>query len=153
MKKTNLAATFLALVLSSCTVYMPLTVDHPTLTVFPNSLKSHTYIGVSPDSLKTRDDVMNTFVNYESVSFKTLNDGDTWVFEWEYDKYNIRRGVAPVPKTLSFQFEGDRVVAWESQGLKLNPLTRMEKILIGGIVGLSIDVLFVVAVLQNISLY
>lgn len=158
MNKSILAVPFLALIfLSSCTVAVPLGVA-----LQKNKLKSHTYAGLTPDRLKTRDDVSFTFTNDTTVSFIEKNDGATWVFQWESEEGNARMnepGVytiespLPLPKTLSFQFEGDSIVAWESQGIQFDAMTRKNKIIIGCIVGLGLDVFFVVYGLQNLTLF
>jgi len=169
MKNAILAATFLILiVLSSCTVAVPLGVGG-SIAFQKNKSKSHLYPGFSnayegltPDSLKTRDDVSFTFSNDTTVNFINKNDGATYVFQWESKKGNARKnkpGVhstetpPPLPTTLSFHFEGDSVVAWESQGIKLNAMTTKKKVIVGCVVGFAVgvglDVLFWVSAFQS----
>jgi hypothetical protein len=157
MNKFFIAALFSSLILSSCTVFFPLNIAFPDQ-LMNQSIRGKifnetpTYAGLEPDSLKTRDDVNDTFMNDNTVSFTTKNDGDTWIFEWEADQGNARNNKPlPLPKTLSFHFEGDSVVSWESEGIKLNALTKKERILIGFLVGLGLDVGVILISLANWS--
>ena len=169
MKNAILAATFLTLiVLNSCTIAVPLGVGG-SIAFQKNKSKSHlypsfsnAYAGLTPDSLKTRDDVSFTFSNDTTVNFINKNDGATYVFQWESKKGNARKNKSgvhgtetppPLPTTLSFHFEGDSVVAYESQGIKLNAMTTKKKVIGGGVVGfvvgVGLDVLFWVSAFQS----
>lgn len=162
MNKFLIAALFSSLILSSCSVIVPVSMANPSLlrsdsgvqSAAKKMMETPAYAGLDPDRLKTRDDVSDTFINDSSVSFTTKNNGDTWVFEWEADQGNARNDEPlPLPKTLSFHFEGDSIVSWESEGINLFALRRKGKILIGFLVGLGLDVGVISIALGNLNLF
>ena len=117
-------------------------------------METPAYAGLDPDQLKTRDDVNKTFVNDDSVRFKTENHGDTWVYDWGADRSSSSDDSSTLePKTLRFNFEGDCVVSWESEGINLYAFTRSQKILLGCAVGLVLDLVIVAAALSDLNLF
>ena len=159
MQKVFIASLFLELMLCSCSVGVPMSLAKPEKLIalslpVKKMMETPAYAGLDPDGLETREDVSNTFVNDKSVSFRTKDHGDTWIFEWEADKSNARNDEPlPSPKTLSFHFEGDSVVSWDNEGVNLNALTKRGKILVGFVVGLGLDVAIEAASLGNLSLF
>ena len=161
MIKMFFAAILAGLVLSSCSVVVPVRLAKPSRSSKATSgglvkkiMKTPAYAGLDPDQLKTRDDVNNTFVNDESVSFKTENHGDTWVYDWGADGSSSSEDSSTLePKTLRFNFEGDSVVSWESEGINLYAFTRRQKIILGCAFGLGLDFAIVAAALSDLNLF
>tara|TARA_Y100000385_G_scaffold176000_1_gene181869 strand:+ start:1361 stop:1873 length:513 start_codon:yes stop_codon:yes gene_type:complete len=161
MKKISFALILGGLLLSSCSVIVPVRLAKPARSgKAPSSglvkkiMETPAYAGLDPDQLKTRDDVNKTFVNDDSVSFKTENHGDTWVYDWRSDESRTSDDSSTLePKILRFNFEGDSVVSWESEGINLYAFTWRQKIITGCAVGLGLDLVIVAAALSDLNLF
>ena len=161
MEKVLFAAILVGLVLSSCSVVVPVSLAKPARAINPVTrelvkkiMETPAYAGLDLDQLKTRDDVNKIFVNDDSVSFKTENHGDTWVYAWGSDRSRSSDESSTLePQTLRFNFEGDSVVSLESERINLCTFTRREKIILGCAVGLALDLVIVAAALSNLNLF
>ena len=161
MKKMSFALILGGFLLSSCSVIVPVRLAKPARSgKAPSSglvkkiMETPAYAGLDLDQLKTRDDVNKIFVNDDSVSFKTENHGDTWVYAWGSDRSRSSDESSTLePQTLRFNFEGDSVVSLESERINLCTFTRREKIILGCAVGLALDLVIVAAALSNLNLF